>query len=161
MRDFIELVIIGIIIYWSAKFIYNKLSNTVRKRREPEVDVKAIIEEQKMKMMNTIYADEFYKRERELRSRGFGGKGIYIFTNMRTNRKYVGQSIKVLKRVRTHLRGRGNKDLYKHMKAGDKFTIQFIRLADTNFSNLNALEKHYISKYNSYTAGYNKTRGNS
>lgn len=154
MKDFIQLSITIFAIYLGIKFLKHKF------KRKPKINVDALIEAEKMKMMNTIYAQDFSKVERDFRKRGFDKDGIYIFTNLRNNKRYVGQSIRVLKRVKSHLNGSGNPDLYRDLQRGDKFTIQFIRLIDSNFADLNALEKHYITKYNSYHGGYNKTRGN-
>lgn len=155
MRTIIELIVIIIIIYWGIKFLKYNTFNKVKK-----IDVEAVIEAEKMKMMNTIYARDFYKYENELNERGFGTRGIYIFTNLKNNKSYVGQSINILSRIRTHLGGRGNPELYRDIEKGNKFTIQLVRLADSEFSNLDSLEKHYISKHDSYVSGYNKTRGN-
>ena len=59
-----------------------------------------------------------------------------------------------------HIKGRGNPELYCDIEKGDEFAVKIIKLTDTNFDNLNDLERHYIAKYNSYYNGYNKTRGN-
>lgn len=158
MKNPIELIILGFIIYWVFKYLKNKFFTNSKKNREAQID--AIIEAEKMKMANTIYAKDFYSEERNLSRRNFDTRGVYIFTNLKNNKKYVGQSINILMRVRTHLKGRGSDNLYKDIKRGDKFTIQFVRLIDTHFRDLDSLEKYHISKNNSYVSGYNKTRGN-
>lgn len=155
MGDFIQLIIIGLVIYWVIKLVKNKTS-----KRNNRMDLDDFIAAEKMKMMNTLYAKDFFREERNLKRRGFNSKGIYIFTNIRNNKKYVGQSVRVLGRIRTHLKGRGNGDLHRDMMSGDNFTIELIRLKDTRYYDLNTLERHYITKHNSYVAGYNKTRGN-
>ena len=40
------------------------------------------------------------------------------------------------------------------------YTLTFIPLDDSGYSNLNALETAFIAYFNSKKRGYNKTRGN-
>ena len=158
MSDFISLLITVGLIYYIGKFLIKFL---IEKVSWVLLDKEAVAERERMRYENTIHAKEFFLMENELKMRGFNSKGIYIFTNLKNKRTYVGQSVNVLRRVQQHLNGRGNKDLHNDFIRGDKFTIRFIKLTDTPFKTLNALERHYISKKNSYYAGYNKTQGNS
>lgn len=73
---------------------------------------------------------------------------------------YVGQGKKVFQRVNNHFTGHGNGDVYSDYKYGDNFTIKMIRLKGSGFKTLNELERCTISKYNAFSKGYNKTRGN-
>lgn len=73
---------------------------------------------------------------------------------------YVGQGQQVLNRVNAHFTGKGNGDVYADYRYGDYFTIKMIALENSGFSTLNELERNTISTYNSFAAGYNKTRGN-
>lgn len=112
--------------------------------------------------------EEFF----ELRNFSFGGRGrpsyarkknfagIYIIFNKTKNMYYVGQAQKVLDRVNNHFTGKGNGDVYADFKYGNKFTIKMIALEGSGFSTLNDLERHAIAKYNAFSRGYNKTRGN-
>lgn len=84
--------------------------------------------------------------------------GVYIFKNTNKNIYYVGQSVQVNKRLRDHVRGRGNPELYRDYKRGHPFEVNVI---PCHKSDLNRVERKYIRKYNSYYQGYNKTRGNS
>ncbi len=86
--------------------------------------------------------------------------GVYILFNMTRNMYYVGQGQKVFDRINNHFTGKGNGDVYADYKYGNQFTIKIIYLKTSGFKTLNELEKAAISKYNSYYAGYNKTRGN-
>lgn len=87
-------------------------------------------------------------------------EGVYIIFNETKGMYYIGQSIKVLDRVNTHFVGRGNGDVYADYKYGDSFKIRIISLENSDFQNLNELERAMIKKYNAYYKGYNKTRGN-
>lgn len=87
-------------------------------------------------------------------------EGVYILYNINKDKYYVGQSIRVLDRVNSHFTGKGNADVYFDYRSGDNFTIRMIALKNSGFSSLNKLEKDAILRYNAYTKGYNKTRGN-
>ena len=65
-----------------------------------------------------------------------------------------------MNRVNAHFTGHGNGDVYADWKYGDEFTIRIIRLEDSGYSSLNALERDTIASYSAYYKGYNKTRGN-
>lgn len=105
---------------------------------------------------------DFVCKRASLVKKGYDTEGVYIFTNLsKGNQKYVGQSINMINRVNTHLIGRGNKDLYNDIKRGNEFTIELIKLRESEFAQLDMLEKYWITKNNSYYNGYNKTRGNS
>lgn len=96
------------------------------------------------------------------RKADFNFAGIYILHNLTKDKHYVGQSVHVMKRVNMHFGGKrsGNKDVYKDYMKGDQWNIQLLRLEDTRFFDLNALEKYAIKLYKSFDQGYNKTRGN-
>ena len=106
----------------------------------------------------------------EMRNRKFGGPqkyalqhnfaGVYILFNKSKNMYYVGQATKILDRVNNHFTGKGNGDVYADYKYGDTFTIKMIALENSGFDSLNALEKATIGKYDAFSKGYNKTRGN-
>ena len=86
--------------------------------------------------------------------------GVYILHNTYNNKYYVGQSVHVFKRLCQHFNGKGCEDVYKDYCRGMPFEIQCIALANSGYDNLNKLERDYISYYNAYYNGYNKTRGN-
>ena len=112
--------------------------------------------------------EEFFK----LRNYSFGGRGrpsyarkrnfagVYIIFNQTKNMYYVGQAQKILDRVNNHFTGKGNGDVYADYKYGDTFTIKMIALEGSGFETLNELERCTIQKYNAFSKGYNKTRGN-
>lgn len=155
MQNFIELLIYALVIFFVWKLIFKRPSKFKHKLSDEEY-----LKREFMRVENTIHAEEFGKKFEKLKRKGFEGEGIYIFTNLKNNKKYVGQSVNLLNRVNGHLKGKGNPDLHLDMQKGDKFTIQFMKLKDSEFNNLDAFEKHYIYKLNSYHVGYNKTRGN-
>ena len=86
--------------------------------------------------------------------------GVYILYNQTKNKYYVGQGKQLLNRVNMHLTGSGNGRVYADYKYGDRFTIQLIPLQGSGYHSLNELERVAISRYEAYSKGYNRTRGN-
>ena len=86
--------------------------------------------------------------------------GIYVIHNKTKDKYYVGQSVRVVGRVRQHLMGRGNGDVYADYKYGDKSEINIVSLRESGYDSLDALERDTIEAYDAYTKGYNRTRGN-
>lgn len=70
---------------------------------------------------------------------------------------YVGQSIHVAQRVRAHLTGHGNGDVYADVRAGKPVEVRMVRCAP---SDLNATERSLIAAFDA-TSSYNRTRGGS
>ncbi len=70
---------------------------------------------------------------------------------------YVGQSVNVYKRVRNHLTGHGNGDVYADVRE-NKWV--YVRLIPCEEKDMNKLEKSLISLFNA-TKYYNKTCGGS
>lgn len=68
---------------------------------------------------------------------------------------YIGQSINVYRRVRNHLTGHGNGDVYADLKYG-KFV--YVRFVFCSKAHLNRIEKDLISRFNA-TKSYNRTGG--
>ncbi len=86
--------------------------------------------------------------------------GVYVLKNQTKSKYYVGQAKKVFFRVNQHFTGHGNGDVYADYKYGDSFLIKIVKLSSSGYSDLDALERDLIKKYNAYSAGYNKTSGN-
>lgn len=86
--------------------------------------------------------------------------GVYILYNERDDLYYVGQATRLAQRISMHFSGRGNGDVYADYKYGADFPIKMIPLNTTEFDTLNELERFYISHYDAYENGYNRTRGN-
>ncbi len=97
---------------------------------------------------------------RKLYSNQYNFPGIYILYNTQKNMYYIGQGKKVFDRVNSHFTGKGNGDVYADYKYGAPFKIKMISLSNSGFNSLNELEKNAIMTYDSYSNGYNKTRGN-
>lgn len=133
--------------------------------KKQEIDAKI---EGLAKGSEELTPEEFFK----MRNFSFGGQGrpsyarkqnfagVYILFNKTKNMYYVGQAQKILDRVNNHFTGKGNGDVYADYKYGDQFTIKMISLENSGFSSLNELERNVIAKYNAFSRGYNKTRGN-
>ena len=95
---------------------------------------------------------------------------VYIFENVKTGRKYVGQSINPLKR-RYGFEGGIVKSWIKERleKSNQKFKDELIEedfmvteTLDVAFCqyHLDKLEAYWINHYDSYNNGYNNTTGN-
>ncbi len=87
-------------------------------------------------------------------------EGCYVLHNKTKDKYYVGQAKNVMQRVKTHLAGHGNGDVNADYKYGDEFETRTISLVFAGYTTLNSLERDLISRYNAYSKGYNKTRGN-
>lgn len=99
--------------------------------------------------------------------------GIYIFKNNINGKCYIGQGISLRKRIKHHFSNiktkRYDLPLYRAIeKYGlHNFTIDILEsfipnpdlTNDELIQNLNELEIKYIEKYQSYTNGYNCTKG--
>ena len=70
---------------------------------------------------------------------------------------YVGQSLHVCSRVRNHLTGHGNGDVYSDVRNGKPV---FVKIAPCSPQQMNALEKSLIKAFNA-TSSYNNTAGGS
>ena len=88
-------------------------------------------------------------------------KGVYIIWNKTKNIYYVGQSKDINKRLFTQHFKKGdvsNIIFAKDWFNNDEFAYKIIQLETKD--ELDACEKEYISKYNCFGSGYNKTSGN-
>ena len=134
--------------------------------------VKKIRIKKKIKALARNTAEMTPSEFMKMRKTSFGGRGcpsyannfnfagVYILYNETKNMYYIGQAKKILDRVNQHFTGHGNGDVYADWKYGDKFKIRMIALKGSGFKTLNELERNTIRTYNSYSKGYNKTRGN-
>lgn len=95
-----------------------------------------------------------------------GGKisGIYVIKNKLNDKKYIGQSINIYQRLRSHIstykRSKKNILLYSAMRKDgvSNFEYSFLELCPK--STLNEREKYWIKKINSiYPNGYNQVIG--
>ncbi|AEB07824.1 hypothetical protein Corgl_1728 [Coriobacterium glomerans PW2] len=70
---------------------------------------------------------------------------------------YVGQSLRVCTRVRQHLTGHGNGNVFADVRNGDRV---FVRIFCCRHSRLNELERRLIARYHAIES-YNDTLGGS
>ena len=91
---------------------------------------------------------------------GYDFTGVYILHNTTEGIYYVGQSVRVMQRVRQHFTGHGNGDVYADYKYGHRFTVKVISLTSSGYSSLDDLERDMIEAHYAYSHGYNKQRGN-
>ena len=106
---------------------------------------------------------------KELQKQVTNNAGIYIFKNLKNNKYYIGQAIRIRKRLTSHISNYNNSrydnPLYKAFnKYGlDRFEYSILEeIPGTDYreirKQLDILEVKYIKEYNSYTNGYNQTR---
>ena len=88
---------------------------------------------------------------------------IYIIKNYKNNKVYIGQTTQdVEKRFKQHLKcSKSNKNqlIYKAIMKYGKANFFYSILEKCKINELNAKEEYYIDLYNSYTKGYNLTKG--
>lgn len=92
--------------------------------------------------------------------------GIYKITNSENGKIYIGQAVNIAERWRQHIKAgigaefpSGNQ-MYVDMLNQGPETFTFEVQEKCNKEALNTREKYWISYYNSYKEGYNKTQGN-
>ena len=97
--------------------------------------------------------------------------GIYMFTNLMNNKRYIGQSIVLRKRILHHLNNfahsRYNAPIYRAFrKYGiENFELTILEVLEKDEHSkltpiLDEFEKKYIKEYNSFgSTGYNQTYG--
>lgn len=115
------------------------------------------------KKVSYIKASDFLKHWSSYR--GHDKPGCYVFlifdkpvknnNYSKYQNVYVGQSIHVYKRVKSHLSGKGNGDVYADYRYGKHVYVTIYPCARTE---LNHLEKQLITLYKA-TKSYNKTAG--
>lgn len=117
--------------------------------------------ERKNRVKDFLYIDDFLKLPNEKIS------GCYVILvydkplskdNLNYQHVYVGQSIDLYRRVKTHLSGNGCEKIFWDNK---KKKYIYVRLFKAKKGTLDRLEKHLIKRYNAFYSkkGYNKTRG--
>lgn len=99
--------------------------------------------------------------------------GIYRIYNIDTNKSYIGQAVKLKKRLLEHL-GTFPKNNLQHIAiyrafsyhGEEKFSFEVLYKVDFEYNGkeelkslLDEKEKHYIKEYDSYKNGYNSTEG--
>jgi hypothetical protein len=92
--------------------------------------------------------------------------GIYKITNLVNGKVYIGQSINIEKRWKTHKKDALWKDglnyeypLYRAIRKYGIKNFSFEIIEECAIDELNEREIFYIAKYDSYENGYNQTRG--
>lgn len=84
--------------------------------------------------------------------------GIYKITNKRTNQCYIGQSKELERRIYSHMSSRENSRIDQAIKKEPlNFTYEIIECC--SLEELNEREIYWISYYDSYVDGYNRTPG--
>lgn len=92
--------------------------------------------------------------------------GIYLITNLVNGKKYVGQSVDIVRRYNEHIADSktSNQVLYKAMRKYGLENFSFEILIEVEKDLLDLMEIYYINKYNTYiyatnSNGYNMTTG--
>jgi len=96
--------------------------------------------------------------------RKYRQKGVYLWQKRKFfiwRTVYVGQSVNMSARYKQHITGKGCPQIFKDYKRDpSKLRFKAISMKKAHYTNLNALEKRLIIKYNTVDKGYNKTAGN-
>ena len=87
--------------------------------------------------------------------------GIYKIQNKINNMIYIGQSIDILYRFKAHKKSYDNLAIHKAMQEYgiENFTFEIVE--ECSREKLDEREKYWISYYDSYRNGYNRTSGGS
>ena len=88
--------------------------------------------------------------------------GIYKITNLINNKSYIGQSVDINRRFRSHKSYPFEKSNYPLYRAFKKYGIDnfsFEILEECPIEELNEKEIYYINYYDTYNNGYNQTTG--
>ncbi len=84
--------------------------------------------------------------------------GIYYIKNLNSKKLYIGQSVQLGERAKTHIAQleagiHTNRELQEDYKKGDRFRIGIVQKAPRKL--LEGLEIYYILKWNTNVVGYN------
>lgn len=142
-------VILSLIIYFTISlYVKNYLE-----RKKHEIYLKEI----RLKIQNEelITIKEFY----DSYNKNINIYGVYILYNKAKNKYYIGKSQNIVSRVKNHIEGRGNAHLFADLKYGDEFMISLVSYDSQKFTSLNQQERFYISVFDAFENGYNRTRG--
>ena len=91
--------------------------------------------------------------------------GIYKLTDQITGQSYIGQSVNVQERFRTHIKtaltyGKASNKLYQAMQKDGLYNFTFEILEEVPRSDLNEREAYWIGFYKTKEFGLNGTKGN-
>jgi len=112
---------------------------------------------ERRRMKGAMTPEEFF----ELREKAEGDfVGVYILYNATKRLYYVGQAKRVLFRVNQHFTGHGNGDVYADYVYRNRFRIKLVKLTESGYEDLDALERDMIEAYHAFSIGYNKNAGN-
>ncbi|MGL5590770.1 MAG: GIY-YIG nuclease family protein [Metamycoplasmataceae bacterium] len=151
----IIIVIICLLITIISVFLFLKIKQEI----ELKARINGMIQNQQKTDAKTFLRDyKLLADKKKGRVSKSDASGIYVLYNRTKALYYVGQSKNVLKRVRSHLTGSGNGNVYADFKYGDDFEVVIHKCHENE---LNLIERRFIAEYNaSGSHGYNKTRGN-
>ena len=91
--------------------------------------------------------------------------GIYKLTDQITGQSYIGQSVNVQERFRTHIKtaltyGKASNKLYQAMQKDGLYNFTFEILEEVSRNDLNDREAYWIGFYKTKEFGLNGTKGN-
>lgn len=68
-------------------------------------------------------------------------RGVYAIINRTKEKYYLGQSGSVFRKVERHFKGYEHPDIFSDFKRKNKFVIQFFKLENSKYTDLNEFEK--------------------
>lgn len=116
-----------------------------------------------------VWSQYFQKQTTEMCNRILGNKivcGIYKITNLTTQQCYIGQSVDIATRWKSHIKcGLGidapaTNKLYKSMQSTGVWHFSFELMEECPRDQLDQKEKFWINLYQTNLYGYNSTKGN-
>lgn len=116
-----------------------------------------------------IWSTYFQKQTTEMCNRILGTSkvcGIYKITNLKTQQCYIGQSVDIAQRIKSHckcglgIEASATNKLYNAMQKDGIYSFSFELLEQCPREQLNEKEKFWIQTYQSNSFGYNLTKGN-
>lgn len=125
----------------------------------------------KKETIDKIIWDAYYKPAFDILSahlfQNAGTKvcGIYKLTDQITGQSYIGQSVNVHERFRTHIKtaltyGKASNKLYQAMQKDGLYNFTFEILEEVSRNDLNDREAYWIGFYKTKEFGLNGTKGN-
>ena len=173
-NNFIFIVIIIILAIpkiWYEYLLRNSKRNRKKRRKNFKNSKNKNRKHKKYKKSSNIdeslwhwYSVQEFRRKTKKGYTQYDFNGVYVIHDLDFDMYYVGQSVNVIKRLRSHFNGQASKggadDLNEALISGHNMEIALLRLKNSSFRDLDDMEAYFIDYFDAYYHGYNRTRGN-